>query len=79
MINVEKAKKFAVEHPKSDCTCGHTGDGANSQHEGVGIAGDGVGHGSCKVSVCNCRKFVWFKFTDAFKKAMGIQKAVRMQ
>ncbi len=47
--------------PKSICTCGHNGDGVNSQHAGY------VGHGQCMVSKCHCTKFAWEKFQPAFK------------
>lgn len=36
---------------KSKCECGHTGDGAGSQHDGH------LGHGSCRM--CPCHKFTW--------------------
>lgn len=42
---------------KSVCTCGHTGDGVGSQHEGVGLNGLSAGHGACKL--CECGRFSW--------------------
>lgn len=42
--------------PMSVCTCGHTGDGRNSQHYDT-VA---LGHGACKI--CTCKKFTWSRW-----------------
>lgn len=50
--------------PKSVCTCGHLGDGHNSDHGGI------LGHGRCNVPGCKCTKFTWDRFTDNFQQAI---------
>ena len=40
-------------HAKSMCTCGHIGDGAKSQHDGIN------GHGRCIEPGCDCIQFTW--------------------
>ena len=49
-----------ASEPKSVCTCGHTGDGPNSQHA------DSIshGHGRCTVEGCDCEQFTWARFVD---------------
>ena len=42
---------YDEDKPKSMCYCGHTGDGANSQHGGL------MGHGPCLE--CDCIQFTW--------------------
>lgn len=41
--------------PTSLCTCGHTGNAAQSQH-GPRYS---PGHGACKVSGCGCKQFTY--------------------
>jgi len=53
--------------PKSICTCGHTGDGPNSQHADR----YGLGHGACKVEGCNCKQFTWDKFIEKGKDVLS--------
>ncbi len=59
---MRKAQK-PIAGPKSVCECGHTGDGAGSQHEG----GEhpywflAEGHGPCNVEGCKCVQFTWSK------------------
>jgi hypothetical protein len=46
------------EGGRSVCTCGHLGDGPNSQH----LDTMAEGHGPCKVKGCKCNtrgKFTW--------------------
>ena len=56
--------------PKSICSCGHTGDGPNSQHADRYAEG----HGFCQVTgpdkatTCSCRQFTWVKWTPEFAK-----------
>lgn len=51
-----KTDKKVARHPKSRCICGHTGDGANSDHKDM----LNPGHGACRI--CKCPKFVWVEF-----------------
>lgn len=46
---------------KSVCTCGHIGDGPDSQHADSTIA---AGHGGCTVDGCDCEQFTWAKFLN---------------
>lgn len=47
-------------HPaRSECTCGHTGDGTGSQHAGA------IGHGPCMWPGCRCERFTWKRFLPA--------------
>ena len=50
--------------PKSLCTCGHLGDGKDSDHGGI------LGHGRCNVPGCSCAKFTWARFTNVFQEAI---------
>lgn len=47
--------------PRSICSCGHDGDGPNSQHTGA------IGHGFCMHPDCHCRCFTWMCFTSEFE------------
>ena len=60
----ESSMKVPFRGAKSICTCGHLGDGENSDHE------DSMahGHGKCKVPGCDCHKFTWERFTDEFQE-----------
>ena len=49
-------------HPKSMCTCGHTGDGPDSAHRDLYQAG----HGACTADDCDCKRFTWDHFTRAY-------------
>lgn len=40
---------------KSICSCGHLGDGVNSQHQDTFQAG----HGRCRMPGCDCSRFTW--------------------
>ena len=52
-------------NPKSVCRCGHTGDGARSQHTGFG------GHGSCIFDGGSCcDQFSWAGWTREYKDFM---------
>jgi len=57
---------FSATAPKSVCTCGHTGDGARSQHSGFG------GHGSCNFDggAC-CGQFSWKGWTREYRQFMA--------
>lgn len=61
---MQRAQRYGESHPKSVCTCAHTGDGKRSRHV------DGVvpGHGPCLE--CDCEKFSWKKFTPEFEAFM---------
>jgi hypothetical protein len=56
---------FSALHPKAICKCGHTGDGAQSQHTGFG------GHGACIFDggIC-CEKFTWSRWTPEYRRFM---------
>lgn len=56
-----KILKFSEDNPMSICSCGHTGDGGNSQHARGGFQ---QGHGACNEAGCNCKQFTWVKWTD---------------
>lgn len=58
------ATGYAQKAPKSVCYCGHTGDGANSQHDTAPRSGEG--HGECTVATCGCTRFTWKNITPEF-------------
>jgi hypothetical protein len=64
---MKAAQFFSESAPKSICRCGHTGDGANSEHAGL-IA---RGHGRCLAPGCDCEKFSWAGPTEQFKQFMA--------
>jgi hypothetical protein len=51
-------REFFSNLPQSVCTCGHVGDGANSQHKAT-VA---EGHGACMVRECKCKRFTWKRY-----------------
>lgn len=65
------AMTFSAMQPKSVCTCGHTGDGANAQHQGFG------GHGACQatppdgINECQCGQFSWRGWTPEYRRFMA--------
>ena len=54
----ERAKHYIGG--KSFCYCGHTGDGAESEHGGLN------GHGACHL--CDCPQFTWKEWTPLFEQ-----------
>jgi hypothetical protein len=56
---------FSAMEPKSICVCGHTGDGAQSQHAGFGGQGGCVFDGGA----C-CDKFTWKRWTREYQQFM---------
>lgn len=62
---------YSALNPKSVCTCGHTGDGARSQHTGFG------GHGACQATPvdgrneCRCGQFSWKGWTREYTQFMA--------
>jgi hypothetical protein len=69
-MDYEKLQSFREGNPMSVCTCGHTGDGGNSQHERGGFQ---HGHGRCAVKGCNCPQFTWVRWTDEAKNALNLK------
>ncbi len=68
----------SFDGPSSVCMCSHTGDGPNSEHltGSTGIADVEEGHGACKISGCDCEKFVWKGFLlddGASKNALDVE------
>jgi hypothetical protein len=61
---------YSQQLPKSLCSCGHSGDGAYSQHRDILQRG----HGACKVKGCTCELFSWAGFTDMFKAKLALVK-----
>ena len=57
--------EYSKQHPLSLCKCGHTGDGANSQH------GDFYqkGHGEC--TLCLCSHFHWVGWTPEVENLLA--------
>lgn len=63
---IQDSMIYSASVPKSICTCGHTGDGARSQHTGFG------GHGSCIFGdACGCGQFSWKGWTREYKRFMA--------
>lgn len=74
-----KSKEF--EGPKSICTCGHTGDGEESEHYGLMLIdstskGSGIqyGMGICSITGCQCEKFVLNRPTKKYLNFMESRK-----
>lgn len=55
--------------PRSVCSCGHTGDGPDSEH----VASITDGHGPCKM--CNCPGFCWDTWSKAFEAYLDNAKS----
>lgn len=53
---------------KSLCTCGHTGDGPNSNHFDGGFV---QGHEACRVKDCGCPRFTWTAWCAEFAAALN--------
>jgi hypothetical protein len=53
---------------KSVCTCGHTGDGPRSCHNGFN------GHGPC--AICDCEQFTWARWTDLAEGIVLLERKV---
>lgn len=62
-------KSMVFVGPKSICTCGHTGDGENSEHH---ILNDMIlGEGHCDVPNCPCERFTWARFTKKYQNFLN--------
>lgn len=70
----ERVRAFSTEYarsaPRSVCTCGHTGDGANSDHAKHPTATGSDGHGACTAPDCDCKLFTWAAFLPEFYRAL---------
>jgi hypothetical protein len=60
---IMKLKPFVG--PKSLCTCGHTGDGENSEHQTLYEVAPGKG--KCTINNCFCDRFTWARFTKKYQ------------
>jgi hypothetical protein len=60
------ASEYKHRAPMSLCRCGHTGDGANSEHAPTFEPG----HGLCTAPGCKCEKFTWANFTGAYEAVL---------
>jgi len=65
----ELTMAFTQKYPKSICACGHTGDGANSDH----IDTFSLGHGMCIVKGCPCKQFTWDRWTLQAEKVLNLK------
>lgn len=68
MVNRDKLNSWYK--PKSVCSCGHTGDGHNSEHRNTSRT---PGHGGCQISGCNCRQFTWVAWTPEAKAVLELK------
>ena len=67
--SIEKRRLYATwRGPRSECECGHYGDGTDTEHRNTFLKG----HGQCLVPGCGCPQFVWIKFADRFAKALEL-------
>jgi hypothetical protein len=68
---MDRKQAFSIAYgqriARSLCTCGHSGDGAKSQHRNTVQ----LGHGACKVKGCACEKFSWASHTEMFKAKLA--------
>lgn len=55
---IEEFRRRFGRGGKSICSCGHLGDGAESEHEDTYQDG----HGACMVEGCRCRQFTWVRW-----------------
>ena len=70
---IEKIMEWSSVNPKSICTCGHTGDGGNSEHDDAALGSLGApGHGKCKVPGCTCQHFQWKEWTEKAKDELQV-------
>lgn len=66
MGNAIQVASYHSRKPTSACKCGHTGDGANSSHNDS-LA---LGHGSCRIKDCQCKRFTWSHWLPDFEKLL---------
>jgi hypothetical protein len=62
--------QYQENNPLSICECGHTGDGANSEHATIFQ----YGHGACNVDGCNCKQFTWVKWTAEAQNILNLKE-----
>ena len=66
----ERSREYKERRPASICQCGHTGDGANSEHHDAAFA---PGHNYCRVPGCSCTRFRWERFRIPYMRAAGVK------
>ena len=66
----DRSRAYKETAPASVCGCGHTGDGANSQHLNSAVS---AGHGACVVKGCSCVHFRWDRFRLPYIEAVGVK------
>lgn len=71
MTRKQFVAEFTEKRPAAICKCGHTGDGAMSQHLQRGIS---LGHGACTAIVnggtCTCRQFTFKSWVPEFEEGL---------
>jgi len=67
----ERSRAYKETAPASVCGCGHTSDGARSQHSNSGLLAPG--HGACIVPGCSCLKFRWSRFRIPYAEYLGVK------
>lgn len=63
-MRLERVRHFSMEAATAVCRCGHTGDGADGQHAGAASVG------WCMSLGCDCERFVWGDWSEAFVRAV---------
>lgn len=66
----KRAREYGASMPKSLCVCGHTGDGAMSEH----APRFADGHGQCTHPGCDCKQFSWAAWASAFKEVLAFAR-----
>jgi hypothetical protein len=73
-----KPKEFIG--PKSICTCGHTGDGDESEHYDLVFDESGsklqLGRGICNIVGCDCEAFIFSRYTKKYEHFLESNKKV---
>lgn len=69
-----KAKQW--QGPKSRCTCGHSGDGPDSEHRTTDPTHcvQFEGKGACTVAGCKCKQFTWISWLPEFERHLDRHK-----
>jgi hypothetical protein len=71
-LKQKRAVSKAYKGPKSECTCGHAGDGAGRNGAGtIGLHAGALGHGACVKGGCECVKFTWAKHLPEYLAVVG--------
>ena len=65
----DKGKEF--KGPRGICVCGHTGEGADSEHADFLLNGADTDPGKGQCMMCDCEQYSWKRWTRKYQNFLA--------